>query len=148
MGDRAQVASGGFTLAELVVTLLVLGLAVALAGPVVGRTVETVRARAEVARFSATLRHAREQAIATRRAHAVIVDPAEHRLRVVAGEEVRASRALPADLRVEGQSPAGLGVRFEPNGVSTGGDFRLTSGAIRYHVTVDPLTGRVRVERE
>ena len=45
-------------------------------------------------------------------------------------------------------APAGLEVRFEPQGVSNGGDFHLTARGLRFRVTVDPLTGRVRSTRE
>lgn len=148
MGRRQAVGERGFTLLELVVTLMVLALAIGLAMPAIGRSTETIRTRAEVARFAALLRHAREQAITTRRAHSFVVDPAAHRVRIVAGDdEVRETRALSADLTVEAEPPTALAVRFEPHGVSTGGDFRVASGAARYRVTVDALTGRVRAER-
>jgi hypothetical protein len=39
-------------------------------------------------------------------------------------------------------------VRFEPQGGSSGGDFRLASGGVVYRVTVDALTGRVRSVRQ
>jgi len=38
-------------------------------------------------------------------------------------------------------------VSFEPQGGSSGGDFRLTAGTVVYRVTVDALTGRVRSGR-
>lgn len=155
MGERARLGSGprrravaGFTLLELLVTLLVLALAVGLVVPMVGRSTETVRARAEVAAFAALLRHAREQAITRREPHAVVVDPTARRVTLVAGETVRESRSLPERLTVEAIPPPALSVRFDPSGLSTGADFRVTTGAVRYRVTVDALTGRVRSERE
>ena len=149
MGRDQEIGSRGFTLLELIVVLLVLALAVALSAPAVGRGTEGLRVRAEVAGFSATLRHAREQAITSRKAHVVAVDPAEHRMTIaVDGSDVRQTRALPARLRVEASPPPALSVRFEPPGHSTGGDFRLSSGEVSYRVTVDPATGRVRAKRE
>ena len=62
--------------------------------------------------------------------------------------EVRETRALPERLTVEATPPPALTVRFEPQGGSSGGDFRLASGAITYRVTVDALTGRVRSSRQ
>jgi hypothetical protein len=44
--------------------------------------------------------------------------------------------------------PPALTVRFEPQGSSSGGEFHLTSGDIRYRVTVEAVTGRVRNQRE
>jgi prepilin-type N-terminal cleavage/methylation domain-containing protein len=143
----ATLAAPGFTLLELVVTLMVLALALAVVGPTIGRTTDTIRTRAEVARFSALFRHAREQAITTQRPHELIVDPAAHRVTLRAGDEVRQTRSLPEHLTVQAEAAA-LTVRFEPHGTTSGGDFRVASGNTRYRVTVDALTGRVRTARE
>ena len=48
----------GYSLIELVVVLAVLAIAVAVVGPAVGRTVDEVRVRGEVAAFAAFLRAA------------------------------------------------------------------------------------------
>jgi hypothetical protein len=61
---------------------------------------------------------------------------------------VRESRALPERLEITATPPPALTVRFEPQGASSGGDFRLAIGTIAYRVTVDGLTGRVRSARE
>jgi prepilin-type N-terminal cleavage/methylation domain-containing protein len=148
MGQRHEVDSRGFTLLELIVALFVIALAVGLVAPVIGRSTDSLRGRSEIARFSAMLRYARDQAITTRRGHAFVVDPIANRATIVAApDEVRRTRPLPAELKVEANPPQALTVRFEPNGVSSGGDFWLTTGGTRYQITVDPLTGRVRVER-
>src|SRR2546421_3757141 len=144
----SKVTARGFTLIELVVTLLVLAIAVAVVTPTIGRSTENLRARAQVARLTAMLRHAREQAITTRRTHALVVDPAAHRLTIMAGEDVTATRTLPADVMIEAFPPPALTVRFEPYGVSNGGDFRVQSGPVRYRGGVGGLTGRGKVGRE
>jgi type II secretion system protein H len=141
----------GFTLLELIVTMAVLALVVGLAVPTIGRSTEAVRVRAEVAGFSALLRHARERAIVTQTPQAIVVDPAAHRVSRRAGGpdgEVRETRLLSERLTVEATPPPALTVRFEPQGGSSGGDFRLTSGGVTYRVTVDALTGRVRSSRQ
>lgn len=151
MGQHREVAahhSRGFTLLELVLTLFVVALAVALAVPAIGRTTETIRARADVAAFTALLRHAREQAITTRQRLSVVVDPAERRVTIASAEAVRETRALPPRVRLEASPPPALTVRFDPGGSSTGGAFRLTSGPVSYRVTVDAVTGRVRAQRD
>ena len=152
MGRRAALtASRGFTLLELVVTLSVLALAVGFAVPTIGRSMEAIRARADVAGFAAMMRHARERAIVTRKSQAVVVDPAARRVSLLAGGpdgDVRETRTLPERLTIEADPPPALVVRFEPQGGGSGGDFRLTSGPVVYRVTVDALTGRVRSTRE
>jgi general secretion pathway protein H len=149
MGHRPEVGVRGFTLLELVVVLLVIAVAVAVVAPTIGRSVESVRARAEVAGVSATLRHAREQAITTRQSHTVVVNPTNRMVTVTADDdEVRWTRAISPRLRIDAPDPDALTIRFEPQGTSSGGAFRLTSGPVSYRVTVDAVTGRVRNRRE
>jgi prepilin-type N-terminal cleavage/methylation domain-containing protein len=152
VGQREKIArdARGFTLLEVIVTLFIVTLAVGLTVPTIGRSTDSIKARAEVARFSAVLRHTRERAITARKAHAVVIDPQAHKMTVHAGGpdgEVRETRALPRQMRVEATPPPALTVRFEPHGTSSGGQFRLVSGAITYQVTVDALTGRVKSDR-
>jgi general secretion pathway protein H len=82
MGRRAEVAAG-FTLLELVVALALLAVALAVVTPAIGRGTESLRARAEVAGFAATLRHAREQAITSQRSRRVVIDREAHRVTVI-----------------------------------------------------------------
>jgi general secretion pathway protein H len=149
MGQQPKVDARGFTLLELIVTLVVVAVAVGLVAPAIGRSTETLRTRAEVAGFSATFRHAREQAITTRQAFTVLVNPTSHLLTVTTGEdEVRWTRALSKRVEIRADTPNSLAVRFEPQGTSSGGNFHLVSGKIAYRVTVDAVTGRVRNQRE
>ena len=139
-------APPGFTLIEVVVVMLLVGLASAVVVPGVGRGVDAFRARAEVSGFSAFLRYAREQAVTRRVAQEVRIDP-EARLVVLtaAGSEgARASRRIGQGIRVDATGPSGLVVKFLPEGRSSGGAFRIEGpGGRTYTVTVDPLTGRV-----
>lgn len=147
MGQRTEVGARGFTLLELLATLMVLAIALAIVGPAVGRTSETLRTRAEVASIAGLLRYTREQAISTQRTHTFVVDGGAHRITIQAGDEVKQTRTLPDHLAVLAEPPSGLTVRFEPQGTASGGAFRVTSGAINYRITVDGLTGRVRTAR-
>jgi prepilin-type N-terminal cleavage/methylation domain-containing protein len=136
----------GFTLLELIVTMFVILLTMGLAVPMIGRSSDAIRARADVAGFSAVLRHARERAITSRQSHAVVIDPAARRITVLAGAdgEVKETRAISERLTVQATPPPALTVRFEPEGTSSGGDYRVTAGSVVYRVTVDPITGRVK----
>ena len=143
-------ASRGFTLLELIVTLFVIVLTIGLAVPVIGRSSSAIRARADVAGFSAVLRHARERAITTRRPHAVVIDPSAHKMTVLAGGadgDVKQTRRLPERLTVQATPPPALTVQFEPEGTSSGAEYRVTAGDVVYRVTVDPVTGRVKNTR-
>jgi prepilin-type N-terminal cleavage/methylation domain-containing protein len=145
LGWRAR-SEQGFTLLELIVTLLILMLVVGLSVPVVGRSSDAVRSRAEVAGFSAVLRHARERAITSRLSHTVVIDPTNRSMTVTAGpdSEVKETRPLPERLTVEAIPPPALTVRFEPQGTSSGAEYKVKAGDVLYRVTVDPITGRVK----
>ena len=149
VGTRRARSERGFTLLELIVTMLILMLVIGLSVPVVGRSSDAVRSRAEVAGFSAVLRHARERAVSSRVSHTVVIDPANRVMTVQAGPdgEVKETRSLPERLTVEATPPPALTVRFEPQGTSSGAEYKVKAGDVVYRVTVDPITGRVKSTR-
>jgi prepilin-type N-terminal cleavage/methylation domain-containing protein len=136
----------GFTLVELVVTLFLLGLAGAVVAPSLGRSVAVIRSRAEVSGMAAYLRAAREQAITSGVPLEVRLLP-ESRTMVIAvagSDAVRSSRGFTTLLSVEADPPSATSVTFHPQGLSSGGLFRiLAPGERQYVVRIDALTGRV-----
>ena len=148
MGHRGEVGARGFTLLELIVVLFVMALVAGIAAPAVGRSTEAIRARAQVAGFSALLRHTREQAITSRKAHTVTIDAAIHRVNVLVADSVVRSRAIPATWVIDATPPAALSLRFDPRGTTSGAEYRIIAGSVIYRVAVDALTGRVRNTRE
>lgn len=138
----------GYTLIETTVVLLVLALAAGLAAPAIGRGLDTIRLRAEVAGVASFLRAARERAITQHHALDVRIDEAGRTLTLNAGDEdVRAVRHLSV-LHIEADPRAARTVTFFAHGLSTGGRFRLEApGPVVYVVTVSPLTGRVSTRR-
>lgn len=136
----------GFTLIELAVTLMVLAIAAAFIAPSIGRSLDGLRARAEVSGFIGYLRAAREQAVTRGEAQQVRLEP-DGRTLVIAAEGsqfVRSSRHFTYLLSIEPEPPNARTVTFVPQGLSSGGTFHiLAPGDRRYIITVDPLTGRV-----
>ena len=147
----------GYTLIEVVVVLFILALAMAVGLPAIGRGADGLRVRAEAAGVANFLRAAREQAITRNRTYEVRVDPEAGvmLLRGVSGaagtkdgETVQATRRLAAPVRIEPDPPLRRTITFSPQGLSSGGRFRVEGPGPRvYVVTVDPITGRVVTRR-
>ena len=138
----------GYTLIETVVVLLVLSLVAAVVAPSIGRGLDAIRLRAEVAGVASFLRAARERAIVQHRALEVGIDGDGRTLVLRASEDdVRAVRRLSDLVHIEAD-PRAHTVTFFAYGFSTGGRFRLEApGPVVYVVTVSPLTGRVSTRR-
>ena len=158
MGRAAKVDASarrnarGFTLLELIVALAVLAITAAVVGPAVGRGTDSLKARAEVAGFAATLRHVRERAITQQRPHRVAIDLQAQQLVIEAQQtsdtekETRETRPLSSRLALD--VARGAEVTFDARGMASGGHFKVTAAGVVYHVTVDRLTGRVKTTRE
>jgi general secretion pathway protein H len=140
--------TGGFTLIEMIAVLAILGFALVL---VVGHRAPWSRGYevdTAAGGLAAQLRLARSQAIAGNRITTLTLDLVGRRYRI----GVSQSRPLPADLAIELLTVSGErrtastgGIRFYPNGSSTGGRIVLADRSRRVAVGVDWLTGRVSV---
>ncbi len=136
----------GFTLLEMIVVLVVLGLAVGLVvghGPPRNRALEARNVAVEVAR---TLREARGRAIAGNRTVLVAVDLARGAIAVDGGRV----RLLPPGIKLAMSGEAVgrrrvEGIRFDADGSASGGRIELSDQARRVEIGVNWLTGRVQV---
>ena len=141
-----RTADAGFTLIEILVVLVILGLTVALVaarGPARNAGLEARAAASEVVQ---TLRIGRSRAIAEDRPVVVMLDLSSHRLALDGA--LRA--ALPAWLPVAAQMADGSAPRraifdFAPDGSATGGRVVLGRPGRRFLVSVNWLTGRVDI---
>ena len=113
-------------------------------GPMRSQGLET---RAAAGALAQSLRAARAQAIATDRDVRVAIDPSRHEF---AADNSPVQHVDPGiDMVVRPPALTGLGtariIRFSPDGSSTGGEVLLGNGRRRLDVSVEWLTGRVRV---
>lgn len=123
----------GFTLIELIVVLVILGLALGLVlaqGPVRSPTVAYDSAVREV---TGALRLARSRAIADDRMVTVLFAPGGFRL------DQEAATAFAPDISLSGNRV----IDFTPDGGSSGGGVTLRTGSRQTVIGVDWLTGRV-----
>lgn len=137
MISRTEPSQAGFTLLEMLVVLVVLGLA---AGLVLGRgPARSARLdlRAQSQQIAQSLRSARGQAIASNRRVTFVLDGAG-RFAVDGGTV----RTIPAPMQASLQPAA---IVFAPDGSTSGGRITLVEGPSRMIVGVDWLTGRVSV---
>lgn len=155
---RGTSSSRGFTLLELLVVLLIMGVAAGMVGAIV-RPDDRALLGAEAERLAQLLELAAEESRLTGKRIAWTAEGAQYRFwrwRDDAGwsealEDVLRPRRLPAgaaisDLRIEaGPAPGGaLRLEFDPQG-ALAYDFRMTLGEARYAVAASPV-GEVRVD--
>ncbi|HEY1260051.1 MAG TPA: GspH/FimT family pseudopilin [Stellaceae bacterium] len=138
----------GFSLIELVVALAVLGLALVLISGYKPPWSRGLGLDGTARELAAQLRLARSQAIVANRPVTFDLDLAGHRYRV--GTET--PRPLPGNYQIalltvagEKASATAGGIRFNPDGSSTGGRITLAEAKRRVAVGVDWLTGRVSI---
>lgn len=137
----------GFTLLEMLVVLVILGLSLAVVVPAInkglGGSLDDAARDVQVG-----LRKARSEAVLNKRNVALWVDVQSKTFGLDSG---RGKRSLPRGLEVSARvadsekQGARAAVRFFPDGSSTGGRIRLSKGDGAVAVDVDWLTGRVSI---
>jgi general secretion pathway protein H len=144
---RTEKALKGFSLIEMLLVLVIAGLAAALIGPRLA--VREPPAREIAARAAATLERARAAALREGREVEAAFDLAERRLDL---GEAGPSLAWPAsaDIAIESASErerdgARFGVRFYPDGASSGLVARIRTDTSEAGLRVEWLTGAVSV---
>lgn len=138
----------GFTLIEMIVVLAILSFALVLITgfrPLRSRSLEINTAAADIA---AQMRLARSAAIAGNRPVAVEFDLAGHSYHTGNAARRRLSPNFSLELLTilgERRDANIGGIRFNPDGSSTGGRIVISDGSQRLAIGVDWLTGRVGV---
>lgn len=146
MQDRQS----GFTLVEIIAVLMVLAIVAGLAGTRISARSGSGVLQATAYELAARCRAARTKAIRGGADQIVVIDLAN---RVVSAGEGGPALSIPAAIGIltdtssaEQRSQSTAGIRFHPNGSSTGGKIRLESGRQAYEVRVNWFTGRVSVQ--
>jgi len=148
-----QLASNGqrgFTLVELLVVLVIAALVLALVGTSISRSISGAEMRNAARKVAASLRYTRTQAILTKSEQVFLVDTERRTFQAANREAEQLPEGLNVELntaRSELTSEAAGGIRFYPDGGSTGGNVRLEANGRVYQVNVTWLTGEASLQR-
>lgn len=143
-------SSDGFTLLELLVVLGIAGLLLAAVPPLLSQALPGLELKSGARQLAAGLRFARDRALATRQETWVEMD-VEQREVTVSGRDGRLRLSQDLNLSLIGADTERTdtsrgGIRFYPDGTSTGGRVILSHARQGYQIDVDWLTGQVRVQ--
>lgn len=148
-GARSENAESGFTLLELIVVLVLAVLLLALVPPLISSAMPGAEINGAARKIAAGLRYTRSRAVATQQEQALVVD-LEQRSFTVPGRKQAVN--LPSSLhikllttRADLQNERLGGIRFFPDGSSTGGRVTLKGDGSEYVIDVQWLTGKVTI---
>lgn len=143
--------TGGFTLVEIMVVMIIIALIMGLVATSMSRSISAAEARAASRKLVASLRYTRAMAIIGKQEQVFLVDtdersyqaPGRDRVELPEGVDVTITTAL-SELASDSVS----GIRFFPDGGSTGGHIELTVNDREYRVNVAWLTGETSLEQK
>lgn len=141
----------GFTLVELLVVLVIAALVLALVGTSISRSVSGAEMRTAAHKVAANLRYTRTQAILQKSEQVFTVDTEAKTYQAPEREVVELPEGMNVALTTARTELTGEnvgGIRFYPDGGSTGGLVELETDNRVYKISVAWLTGETVVERE
>jgi general secretion pathway protein H len=141
----------GFTLVELVIVLLILGIASVIAVPALDHAIKKREARQSVLGLAATARDLRRRAIDQGTLKRLTVEPLANSYLASDGEIIRLPDTV-VMTAASGGEPIGQRLTqyvFFPNGSIVGGEIELTDRAgAAYVIRMEAMVGRVVVIRQ
>ena len=141
----------GFTLVELLVVLVIAALVLTLVGTSISRSISGAEMRTAARKLAASLRYTRTRAILSKSEQVFLVDTENRKYTAAEREPVELPEGMEVLLttaRSELTSETVGGIRFYPDGGSTGGSVKLEANERIYTINVGWLTGEASVQRE
>jgi general secretion pathway protein H len=141
----------GFTLVEIMVVMVIIALVMGLVATSMSRSISSAEARSASRKLVASLRYTRARAIIDKKEQVFELDtesrsyqaPGRKLITLPEGVDVTITTA-----RSEVTSESVYGIRFFPDGGSTGGHIELVVNGREYRVNVAWLTGESKLERK
>jgi general secretion pathway protein H len=132
---------------EILLVVTLVAMLVGVTAPLLTNAVAGAQLKSAAREIAAALRHARNIAVSKQQEAAVSIDVQSRRYRVSSEQR---DRALPGEVELKvfgaaSESPDDTvgGVRFFPDGSSTGGRITVAMGERGYRIDVDWLLGKV-----
>jgi general secretion pathway protein H len=140
----------GFTLVELMVVLMIAALMLTLVGTSISRSISGAEMRQAANKVAASMRYTRTRAILTKSEQVFLLDTESRKYTAADREPVELPKGMNVELntaRSELTSETAGGIRFFPDGGSTGGNVRLEANGRIYRVNVNWLTGEAALQQ-
>ena len=166
MNSGIKGESNGFTLLELVLVLLLMGLIAGLTLPFVASTLDRIKLQSEVRQIASALQFARSEAISKKTLYTFNIDINENQywLGIPKQKEVTQPKPIDETVRIldyqeldnqetnEALTEGAFMILFYPRGNSSGGSLRFASINDKdeeniYAVIIDPITGKPKIEK-
>ena len=147
----ARNGARGFTFVELLFVIMIVALALALVGTSISGSISGAEMRNAARKVTASLRYTRTKAILSKSEQVFHIDTENGRYTAADREPVVLPEGMNVELntaRSELTSETAGGIRFFPDGGSTGGNVRLEANGRVYRVNVAWLTGEASIEHE
>ncbi len=157
----------GFTLVELVIVLVIIGIAAGLAGIMIGRGSGGLEIKTFTKEMASILRYARNQAVTEKRTYCFVIHKEDGEIRLYADKAANdnsedngdneedmlpvIAKPLPDDLLVSiDESDSDVqDMEFFPHGNSSGGSIRIENEkGTNYYINVNRLTGKIEVVKD
>ncbi len=146
----------GFTLIELILVIFIIGIATAIVGVTIYKSMDEVRLKTFAKEISSSLRYARSQAVAEKQVYSFVSNKNGYGVYTIISvndperqERVSSvlSKTVSDGIMVEYEGSGVFRIDFFPQGDSTGGKITLKNQkGSEMLITVDPITGKTRVE--
>lgn len=144
----------GFTLIELVIVLVIIGIASGLIGLYIGSN--KLELRTFVKEMAATLRYARNHAVSEKKTYCFVIDRDERMYRLYGDnkedEDVVPviSRPIPEGVELNLTTAADdvYQVEFFPQGNTSGAEIEISDGGRMLLIMVNRISGKVEMSRE
>jgi general secretion pathway protein H len=132
------------------VVMVIIALVMGLVATSMARSVSAAEARASTRKLVASLRYTRARAIIDKTEQVLLVDTENRSYQVPGRKQIKLPEGVDVTIttaRSELTSESVAGIRFFPDGGSTGGHIELTVNDREYRINVAWLTGETSMER-